>query len=407
MATVESPSHWTPVLQVVHVTDLHVKHMTANPAHALTGRGRVLARLAQRWLERNNAFGWDDGTQGHYPLAPESFRRFLQWWRGFDRQWRNVPVWLVDTGDRTAFGDDASIQAGQQHLKLWQKALGNCPVRSLYGNHDAWPGTLPGLLPGSITAQQARLGSMEEWNPAEWLRSPLSVAIPGSGASIELFALDSVCWSAIRNTRAVGRIDSSAMEALVARMRISNAAGTQGLRILAMHHPLAFPWEDGEVRAAGVFSAMKLLNDEKHARRLRNDKNDPKNFGPLVHLALSGHTHLAHPATGLHGDVVDVHQGLLSPWQLQLVGGSLMLNKSRRAARQMIPPGAAVAVRDHDRFVPSTVDGTNCQAQILRFSASPAHPGALQMVRVPVVSVDGSLYEPGEPDGLTLHYATP
>ena len=126
-----------------------------------------------------------------------------------------------------------------------------------------------------------------------------------------------------------------------------------------------------------------------------------------VHLVLSGHTHLAHPATGLHGDVVDVHQGLLSPWQLQLVGGSLMLNKSRRAARQMIPPGAAVAVRDHDRFVPSTVDGTNCQAQILRFSASPAHPGALQMVRVPVVSVDGSLYEPGEPDGLTLHYATP
>ena len=399
---------WRPVLQLVHVTDLHVKHITANPEHALTGGGRWFARAAQRLIEKWDIRGWDDGTQGHFPSAPESFRRFLVDWRQFDPAWVDVPIWLVDTGDRTAFGDEASIAAGARYLSLWQKALGDCPTRSLYGNHDAWPGTLPGLLPGSIQAQRDRLAGESGWNPGEWLGAPLSMTLPDGRNHIELFGLDTVCWSAIRNTRAVGAIDAQVLDALITRMKISAASGTGGLRILAMHHPLAFPWESQEVRTAGVFSAMKLLRDEDHARLLRNDDNVPSGFGPLMHLFLSGHTHLAHPAIGLSGDVVGVHQGLLAPYQLQLVGGSLMLNKSRRAAKAVaVTSNEGATAREHERFVPSTVHDANCQAQILRFMASPDAPGSLRMFRIPVYSTDGSFYEAGDPDGLILYYDTP
>lgn len=403
MASILDSVTWLPVLQLVHVTDLHVKHITANPDHALQGAGRVLARALKRRIERGDR--WDDGTQGHYPLAPESFRRFLVNWKDHDPKWRDVPIWLVDTGDRTAFGDAASIAAGEGHLARWQQALGSCPVRTLFGNHDAWPGTLPGLLPGSLKAQRAYLAQQAGWDVGDWLANPLSVALPDGKARIELYALDSVCWTVARNTRAVGRIEPAALRAFLARLRIAAASGITGLRILAMHHPLAFPWTSDEVRAAGVFSAMKLLDDEDNARFLRNDANDPAGFGPLVHLVLSGHTHLSHPAARLGGDVVDIHQGLLAPHQLQLVGGSLMLNKSRRAAR---PAAAAPASpRAHDQFVPATVDSSNCQSQILRFMASADLPGVLWVARVPVLSVDGTLYEAGIPDWLVLHYDTP
>jgi len=110
----------------------------------------------------------------------------------------------------------------------------------------------------------------------------------------------------------------------------------------------------------------------------------------------------------LSGDVVGVHQGLLAPYQLQLVGGSLMLNKSRRASKAVaVASNVGATAREHELFVPSTVHDANCQAQVLRFMASPDAPGSLRMFRIPVYSTDGSLYEAGNPDGLTLYYDTP
>ncbi|MBQ0942278.1 metallophosphoesterase [Ideonella sp. 4Y16] len=397
---------WKPVLQLVHVTDLHVKHITANPAHALTGRGRWLARKAQRLVEKWDVANWNEGTQGHFPSAPESFRRFLVEWRRRDPLWRDAPIWLVDTGDRTAFGDAASLQEGARYLSLWQQALGNCPLRSLYGNHDAWPGTLPLLLPDQIDAQRRWISATDGWSPVDWLRTPLSVPLPGGQNAIELFALDSVCRHSLGNTRAIGELDPGAVEALVARMRISSRSGVGGLRILAMHHPLAFPWERHEVRQAGVLATMRLKNDERMTAVLRNDSNDPPDFGPLMHLVLSGHTHLSHPASGLSGDVTSIHQGGLAPTQLQLVGGSLMLNKSRRAARGS-QDSDTVEDRSLADFVPATVNAVRCQAQILQFMACAAEPEHLLMLRTPVLSVDGSRYEAGEPDGTKLVMSSP
>ena len=143
-------ANWQPVLQLVHVTDMHVKDVTANPDHPLQGSRRAFARFFKRYAQKTD--DWDDGTQGHYPLAPEAFARFLIRWKARFPEWSDVPVWLVDTGDRTAFGDVASMQAGERHLAQWKAALGGCEVRTLFGNHDAWPGTQPGLALGGIAA---------------------------------------------------------------------------------------------------------------------------------------------------------------------------------------------------------------------------------------------------------------
>lgn len=394
-------ANWQPVLQLVHVTDMHVKDVTANPDHPLQGSRRAFARFFKRYAQKTD--DWDDGTQGHYPLAPEAFARFLIRWKARFPEWSDVPVWLVDTGDRTAFGDVASMQAGERHLAQWKAALGDCEVRTLFGNHDAWPGTQPGLAPWAVGSQQTLVAQQQGWDTRDWLRSPLSVTLPWGTDTIRLYALNSVCWTLASNVLAVGEVDLASQQALVARLRLDVACGERGLRILGLHHPVAFPWTDNESHKAGIVPQMRLKDDEDVASWLSNSANDPAGIGPLAHLILSGHTHLSHPAPGCRDDVVNIHQGVLSPYQLQLVGGALMLNKSRRSAQGNAAPSA----RAHDHFAPSTVDGARCQAQILRFMAAPELPGTIGLLRFPVRSADGTLYADLPGDGMFLHYATP
>src|SRR5947199_4302832 len=120
-----------PILQIIHITDLHVKHITANPAKKLYAkRRRFGARLVQNLIEQHNLFGWQEGTQGHYPYAPGAFRKFLETWKKNDPKWFGEPgdkdsaqTWLLDTGDLTAFGDEDSIKKGKAYLGTWLNEL--------------------------------------------------------------------------------------------------------------------------------------------------------------------------------------------------------------------------------------------------------------------------------------------
>jgi hypothetical protein len=67
-----------PVLQIIHVTDLHFKHVTARGVERLYAKRRFAARFIQNRIEKLDIGGWNEGTQGHYAQAPDSFRRFLQ-----------------------------------------------------------------------------------------------------------------------------------------------------------------------------------------------------------------------------------------------------------------------------------------------------------------------------------------
>lgn len=395
-----------PVLQIVHVTDLHVKDTSANPAAALASKVRVLERYALNAIRRANLLGWEEGTQGHLPKAPKAFTRFLSTWWSSDPTWQEVPVWIVDTGDRTAFGDQASIDAGEQYLQAWSQALGNCPVRTLYGNHDMWPGTLPAFNLSEVRQQRERVRRTPGWDVHAWVTSPLSAPIPGRNATIDLYALDTIAWGslwgALRNTRAVGQLRAAEVLHLQAMLAGAARRHSNGLRVLAIHHPLAFPWSRAEVRS-GLASTMQLLKGQKWAAIVRNDQNVPPGIGPWAHLILSGHTHMSHPGHGVSRDVTSLSQGPLDAYQLQLVGGSLMLNRS---SADRGDGGTPAHRRDADLFEPATVDPHPCQAQILRFFASRDPDDTwIEMVRTQVWSDDdGRHYVMGDPATLTLHY---
>lgn len=413
-----------PVLQVIHVSDVHFKHSSASAVHPLNAKRRFAARMVHRLVERFDLFDWNEGTQGHYPKAPESFQRFLEGWRAEDKRWYGTvgdddtaQTWLVDTGDLTAFGDDESLSIGQEHLQAWRTVLGDCQMRTLFGNHDAWPNTLPvyaliGFSPSDIDRQREKIAKYPGWNKDSWISAPLSVTIPGTeargGSKIELYALDTVCWGSVVNTLAVGDVDDADLTALADRLRKHRGLrSVRNFRILAMHHPIAYPYSWSERHSLVLFPAMRLLWAEKLARQLRNDADDPKGLGPHAHLFLSGHTHVAYPAGALPSNVGDIHQGALASSQLQLVNGALMLNKSRKAAKRSPNGPQAPFDRTRQRFVPATLDPGHCQAQILRFFSDEKRPGQLTLIRIPVSSIDGSVYVPGEPATVTLHFDTP
>jgi len=171
-----------------------------------------------------------------------------------------------------------------------------------------------------------------------------------------------------------------------------------------MHHPLAYPYTFLERH----LPSMVLRNALACARELRNDRNDPQDIGPLAHLFLSGHTHHCYPAGALPSSVTAIRQGDLSAWQLQLVGGPLMLNQSTKAARAQAHGNHTVKQDPtHPRYQPTTTDNRTCQAQILRFFADSEEPGNLTMLRIPVYSVDGSVYSHERASVVTMTYDTP
>lgn len=392
-----------PVLQIIHVTDLHMTADSANPNHKLHVNRRFSARLAQKMIERFDLFGWNEGTQGHYRKAAVPFLRFLCDWRKDDQRWYGEPggdsaqTWLVDTGDLTTFGDEESLTAGQNYLDDLRSVLGGCDYRTLYGNHDAWPETHPihaitGHTWSEISAQRKKIAGRPEWNSDHWLTHPLSVKIPGTGAHIELFAFDTVYWGAAINTLALGSISTEDLETLRSRLRDQwNKSKTKNFRILALHHPLAFPYIYKESHSLYILPSRTLSRAKKWIRELRNDRDDPCGLGPLAHLFLSGHTHIAYPAGKLPDGIMG-NQGLLSSAQLQLVGGALMLNKSERAANAAANSAPTRAKRKKPRYCVAAVDWNPCQAQILQFFADPNEHGQLIIVRTPVSSVDGSVY---------------
>jgi hypothetical protein len=281
---------------------------------------------------------------------------------------------------------------GRKWLDSWGEAAGALHYRGIYGNHDAWPAVHPvhalfGAMRDEMDAQYARICNTSGWQRDDWLSNPCVVDIPGMGARIELYALNTVCWNTWENSVAVGRIAEADLDAFRSQLgKVWDLDGIRHFRILATHHPIAFPYDN----PLPFVVAMGLKGADVCVRELRNERNDPKNLGPLAHLFLSGHTHIAYPAGELRANASDIYQGLLAPNQLQLVGGPLMLNKALPAAKGGV--AAASPAPEVAGFSIRETDSRNCQAQILQFFSDTDNPGQLVMYRIPVWSEDGSKY---------------
>ena len=326
----------TKVLQIVHITDMHVGAYGTTATGAQTRARRRGAAALTRQLRDGNWFGWQEGRQTHFGEAPSAFTEYLRLARASEPQWFNeTPTWILDTGDLTTLGDPDSIALGKRYLRDWADASGAQGVRTLYGNHDAWPSCMPvtqaAKYQQELLEQKGKLTTFTEWQPETWVASPMRARIGDTSAYIELYAVDSIGWPGFRNARAVGSIDPVALTELKARMAQScQDSGGGRFRILATHHPIVYPYEQKEIAPLAPLpwpDKMRLACAKEVATWLRNETlREPNDV--LAHLLIAGHTHARYPGGAFTKVVTEIHQPWLEPQQLQIVGGSLMLNRS-------------------------------------------------------------------------------
>jgi len=311
---------YQPFLQIIHVTDMHF----VDPRHTeVVGDYRLLKRLAPE-----AATDWaDEGTAPHDILAPAAFTKFLRELTKTDTVWSGLPTWLIDTGDASGYGDDASLETAHERLQLFAEAAGNAKLKFIYGNHDAWPAKFPALAGfGEIEAHRKHLRS--KWYPATEPDVPLRVTIPGTVSEVQLWCLNSVVHERVKSVLALGEIqrdrywegDASGSRAAGNAVqdladRITAEPGARHFRILAIHHPLHYPQPAPRLQ-------MVMVNSGAVADDL--ERLGAPDHVPLAHLILSGHTHQLFPALGaLPQQPADCRHEPLKHSQCQLIGASL------------------------------------------------------------------------------------
>lgn len=382
-----------PVLQILHISDLHVSEGVPDKA-MLAREGRRWRLVLRQTIQRHNWFEWHEGTLAHDETAEARFEEALRDLRAFDDAWfggtgtQAPQTWLVDTGDLSTYGDHASIQAGWHKLQRWRAALGNCPMRVLYGNHDAWPGTLPGLAGGGwrrqAELQRSRLAEYPEWWQERWL-NPLCVDIPDTDHQIELYALNSISFDVHNNLRAIGTISQEALQrlALAIQHEKRRRPSSKSYRILATHHPVAFPYDPDmtSVPWLPLIKTMHLAGADTITAFLKHDTaaDIPPDLTPYIHLFLAGHTHASFPGTPLPRTVKEAYHGPLGERQMQCVVGPLMLVRDRqRVAQGRLPQIIDTA---NPAFPQSKIYDANQQCEILRFFYRPDSGDGLYLRR--------------------------
>ena len=307
-------------LHIIHISDLHYrvddqKYLKTeifirNFANAF--RSAHLEPCAA-FLDKISA----DAFNGHDPNALDDMLDFLYWFSN-ENEFASVGnIWLVDTGDRSAYGEAAALLEAASKFAEFCHALKPSAQMCLYGNHDAWPGTFPACAPLQIDQHCKRLRKLFYSNC--FPQGPLKVEIPNTyGQShIVLSGVNSVCDDALRNVWALGEVGNDPHG--VGRDQLGDLKknllnGHKDYRILAVHHPVHYPPPRPNLW-------MSMTNDQEVAEEI---VNKPGGGDRLAHMVLSGHTHEVYPQRGALPEDASHHTYFpLSEGQLQLVGGSL------------------------------------------------------------------------------------
>lgn len=325
-----------PVLQIIHVSDMHVVAQQNPPAASKV-------RFAERWAKKMNLNAlWElfrDGTAPADYYAPFALAPFVRSITSADPDWSKTPAWFVDTGDQTTFGDAASLQAARAIVTKVVQGTHCQVIFSVHGNHDAWPEDLPFFAPHRIAAQRTALARQYA---VRTVQSLSKVTLP-SGGEIQLFSVDTVDDDAISNTLASGEIVAAQRAALA--NAIKQAARGHDLRILLAHHPIHYPPPRPPL-------GMAIKDDDKVGAELGAHK-------PGIHVVLSGHTHSLYPELqALPTSPQACNHQWLGSGQCQLVVGSLM---------------------QADRFNKRGKHAHQCQ--VLRLHQDPAVPGFVHLER--------------------------
>ncbi len=305
-----------PLLRVLHVTDLHVVRDSYRPdrsrweafAHWLAG----LHEGARHLLE--------EGFSGHVDdsLAYE-FANFVEDEVAVGPYRRRTL--LLDTGDRTTFGDSPSMHLAKDLLSA---IAHSCEERvEVYGNHDAWPGRHPnlgGTTQGAVDQQRLRLKDF--WYPGAFPGEPLMFSPPWGkeGPGIHIYRLNTVIHDRSRNALALGEVGQEALDRLEEKVQAAlQQRPGPSLRMLLAHHPVHHP---GGLppRVLGMpVRGMELVDSRPVGEALGRSAGPGQ--GPLIHLVFSGHVHRLHPP---QGEFASASHLPLSGGQMQITTGSLL-----------------------------------------------------------------------------------
>ena len=325
MNTVTEYESRKPLLQIVHVSDLHLLKDYSESDDARIIR-RILRRadligppIAKALGRDENVFRdmveaiWtvnESGRYGHDEKSIELLERWLSEMVLDDDDWRGVPIWLIDTGDQTTNGDQSSLEYSYDVLDRLSAALGGAPVARIHGNHDAWPGRPP------YTSSSKRLNKHREWlrarhYPASYPNDEcLTLEVAEMDIGIDVFSLNSIVHDWVGSVLAQGEIAEDMYwrkgkkwplsgEQVRSLQRFSErrlqADKGRRLRIVLSHHPVAM---DKPFRLAHRHSRFIGLDRASAVASTLAQRHSSLGGSPIAHLVLGGHTHRLHPSIG-------------------------------------------------------------------------------------------------------------
>ena len=279
-----------PTLQIVHISDIH---MWAPQSHEdVAGKRESIVQLFMDRLSEathvvtNFIPGLQRDDLGVREDFVEALEKIVE-----EDEWRDIPTWLVCTGDVTTWGDTPSRDAFHRWIQNEIIPLGIQRFHCLHGNHDYWPDAHP------LYASPKRLRNHRQVlrNTRPYNRSHprlLARHILSNDRSINLYSLSTPNWQRAYNSIALGWVRSDTawpgrspvvkrqleyLKALVTRERRGNK---KAVRLVASHHPVAS-------RVYGFKPFERLIDASLIAAVFERYK--------LADIVMSGHTHSCYP----------------------------------------------------------------------------------------------------------------
>jgi 3',5'-cyclic AMP phosphodiesterase CpdA len=303
----------TVVARVIHLTDWHLfveaNGFERDPAEY------TAATVILRPFFKKVGFG---GLDHHAPLTLLALERTLPMLCGQGPQ-----AIVVQTGDVEAFGAriDASGATSFPGFDYLQSMLARLNAKSvhLFGNHDVWPGGVPGLTGQPLPPVYAALRRQPILGVT--YQNPWSVVV--GNYEVQVFRVDSV--KETNRFTSEGKVKTPWAE-LEQDIRRAPSRGVP-LRIVALHHP---PHLFTKAGSANIAVEGSLENAAELARFLEQMAG----YGYRIPLVLAGHRHALDPS-GLK--FRPGTQPPLNADTLQLVAPSV--------TQDSIPPKSAVVDR--------------------------------------------------------------
>ncbi|HYV48271.1 MAG TPA: metallophosphoesterase [Myxococcaceae bacterium] len=331
-----------PLLQLVHVSDLHFRQRH--------GPSPVGARsVGQRTPSRDSVF---QGMEGHDPQALGPLVRSIRDRVGPSRSAFRHGTFLVVTGDLATLGDAGSAESAERLVADIAAQAGLPAPLVVYGNHDVWPGSLP-LFAGADADLDARRSALR----AKPLHAADRPARALQAGPFSLWYLDTVRHGRFENTLALGHIGADRYwekdRQLRPQLDALAAAATQSeLRIALTHHPVLQP---------SRWRPWKGLRNWAEMERGLSAADPAGGRHRLVRVVLSGHTHALYPPLGrLRADIA---------------------TRNARQVHAQLVVGTATQLRhgDHQGTVEADLEQHHCW-QLLRFFEEPE--GRLVLERI-------------------------